>query len=361
MDELVVTCSCGESFTVRGGSTGQAVECTKCGKPVRVTEANSREMTQAERDVRLFFDEEEKPPSPPSRPQPPATVATRGDAMGPPRDARSVSVAPSQDSDTRSPRQTPLGAAAAEASRFLQEGGPGGAKVLRCARCNRPFRGPWDQVDTDEGTLCHICANKIDNLMPGAAVVSRPQTGEQSEIMREIARLQSWSLPGMEPPPEAVADDAGRRRRQVAILGAVAVLTLTLVLLLPEGALFPAGGGEAPRELPQSFAYVIVAINALLHVATYAIAIYYTLVVTQRLPNETLLANVLAVSIVAVLVYVVNFIPFCGYILGIIVIFRFYDLSLFHLIVLGVFGYLAEMCTMALGQLIFGIMGMLVR
>jgi hypothetical protein len=177
-------------------------------------------MTQAERDVRLFFDEEEEPPSPASRPQPLANVATRGDA-----------VAPSQGSGAKSPRLTPLGAAAAEASRFLQEGGPGGAKVPRCGRCNRPFRGPWDQVDTDEGTLCHICANKIDNLMPGATP-SRPQTGEQSEIMREIARQQSWSLPGMEPPPEAIADDAGRWRRQVAILGAIAVLMLTLLLLL---------------------------------------------------------------------------------------------------------------------------------
>jgi hypothetical protein len=179
--------------------------------------------------------------------------------------------------------------------------------------------------------------------------------------MREIARQQSWSLPGMEPSSETVEDDATRRRRQVAIVGAIAVLTLTLVLLLPEGALFPARGGAAPHELPQSFAYVIVAINALLHVATYAIAIYCTLVVARRLPNETLPANVLAISIVAVLVYVVNFIPFCGYILGIVLIYRFYDLSLLHLIVLGVFGFLAEMCTAALGQLIFGIMGMLVR
>ena len=330
-------------------SAGQNVECTKCGKPVRVTEANSREMTQAERDVRLFFDEEEEPPPPASRPQPPANAATRGGAA-----------APSQGSGPRSPRLTPSGAAAAEASRFLQEGGPGGAKVPRCGRCNRPFRGPWDQVDTDEGTLCHICANKIDNFVLGAAP-SRPQTGEQGEVMREIARQQSWSLPGMEPPPEGVVDDATRRRRQVAILGAVAVLTITLVLLLPEGALSPAEVGEAPRELPQSVAYVIVAINELLRVAAYAIAIYYTLVVARRLPNETVLANVLAVSIVAVLVCVINFIPFCGYIVGIIVIYIFYDLSLHHLLVLGVFGYLAEMCTTALSQLVFGIMGMLVR
>lgn len=231
MDELVVTCACGGSFTVRRESAGQDVECTKCGKPVRVTEANSREMTQAERDVRLFLDEEEEPPSPASRPQPLANAAPRGDAVGPPRDARSVSVAPSQGSGPRSPRLTPLGAAAAEASRFLQEGGPGGAKVPRCGRCNRPFRGPWDQVDTDEGTLCHICANKIDNLAPGATP-SRPQTGEQGEIMREIARQQNWSLPGMEPPPEAVADYSGRWRRQVAIFGAIAVLMLTLLLLL---------------------------------------------------------------------------------------------------------------------------------
>ena len=161
--------------------------------------------------------------------------------------------------------------------------------------------------------------------------------------------------------PQAVADDAGRRRRQMAILGGVAVITITLALLLPEGALFPAGGGEAPRELPQSFAYVIVAISVLLHVATYAIAIYYTLVVTQRLPNKTLLANVLAISMVAALVYVFNFIPGCGYIFGIIVIYGFYDLSLFHLVVLGVFGLLAKMCTTALGLLIFGIMGMFVR
>ena len=343
---------------------GQAFECAKCGKPVPVTDANSRELTQAERDVRLFLEEEDQPPPPP-RPILPV-------AKPPPTDERAhddnyaddLALRRMRDFAPGDPRRRPppapspkppSGAAAAEASRFVQKGGSAGAKVPLCARCHRPFRGPWDQIETEEGTLCHICANKIDNFVLGAAP-ERPKTGEHGALMQEIARQNSWAEP---PPAAADPTDFERRRRYILILGAVAVITITVALLVSEGSLFSAGPAETPRELPQSFAYV--AVNALLHVAAYAMAIYFVLVIAQKRPNENLLANIGAVSIVAVLVYAVNFIPFAGYILGLVVVYLFYELSVPYLFVLIVFGTLAEMCTAALAALIFGTMGMLVR
>ena len=341
---------------------GQAFACAKCGKPVPVTDANSREMTQAERDVRLFLDEEEPPPAPrpilPAATLPPSEKASHDES-----DADDVPLTRIRDIAPGAPRRPPpvlspkppSGAAAAEASRFVQKGGPAGAKVPRCARCHRPFRGHWDQIETDEGALCHICANKIDNFVLGAAP-DRPKTGEHSVLVQEIARQHTWTEP---PPAAADPTDFERRRRHVVILGAVVVLTITVALLIPEGGLYSAGPAETPRELPPSFAHMV---NALLHVAAYAMAIYFTLVMAQKLRNEALLANIVAVSMVAALVYAVNLIvPLAGYILGLVVVYLFYELSIPYLFMLIIFGILAEMCTAALGALIFGTMGMLVR
>lgn len=143
------------------------------------------------------------------------------------------------------------------------------------------------------------------------------------------------------------------------ILAGIAVITITVALLLPEGGMFSMNPGGTPRELSESFNYVIIAIDALLGIVMYAIAIYSTLSMAQHLPNETFLANILAVLIVSAIIVAINRLPFAGFIIGIIVLLRFYELSISQLFMFFIFLVPAYVCTQVLRVFIFGFLAML--
>ena len=133
----------------------------------------------------------------------------------------------------------------------------------------------------------------------------------------------------------------------------VALIAMLLILLWPENARGPAAPPVGTRELPQGYAYAIAAINAVLHIAAYTIAIYGALYMARKLPNDTLTANIAAVLVVAVIVWGANaVIPFSGFIVAAAIVYRFCELSLLQLLMLGVFLALAGLLTWAVGGLI---------
>jgi len=380
MDELTIQCDCTREFAAPAAAVGQTVTCPNCGRPIRVTADNPnvaaraaeppepnlnlgtsdgepacvtpeppRQLSQAEQDVNLFLDDGEGPP--PVSAQKPVAAASRqprADEESLQEDAQTAAASPATAGNVGDAREEAPRPAADAPSPFVPKGAKVEAKVPRCARCNRPFRGPWDRNETDEGTLCNICARHVDNFA-WSPPPSRAPSGEQSDLQKELARMQSWSLPALEQPAQPPGQDEIRRRHvQMAALAGLALIAMLMILLWPENARGPAAPPVGTRELPQGYAYAIVAINAVLHIAAYTIAIYGTLHMARKLPNDTLTANIAAVLVVAVIVWGANaVIPFSGFIVAAAIVYRFCELSLLQLLMLGVFLALAGLLTWA--------------
>ena len=409
MDEVIVKCPCGRTAAVPANSTGMVYDCARCGKPVTIAQSNTREMTPAERDVRLFLEDVEPPPvlRPPAAAEPPAPQAKpvgggadlsfqrMGDLGGlaqgrklpsglpstksepPDQPERLGLIADDEDSEedlkfrrmrdfepssprrmappTLPPKEPAVasGAARAEAARFAEKEHPGGANVARCAQCQRQFRGGWDMIDTAAGTLCHICANKVENFTLGAAP-ERPPSGEQREFVQQIARQYSWT----EPPEKPEETEAEKRRQFWLTLAGVGVIAVTLLLLVTGAGRVSPEAATAPQQLPQIPNYTYLIIRFVLHVMTTGLALYFTLYTLQKLPNRSLLANVAAMFIVAVLIHIINVLPFVGYIFGLIVIYFLYELNLFGFIVFFAFGSVAEVVTSVVAALIVKFLGL---
>jgi DNA-directed RNA polymerase subunit RPC12/RpoP len=364
MDELIVICNCGAAFAAPRSAFNSDISCETCGAAVHVSSANARELTQAERDVRLFLaDDEPLPPplssytqkqaKPVSQPvkNPSGILAAQGEILRD-KDGRAIrhplssGGAYSGKSTPQAPKPQPF---------FDPSNNHAEAKVPRCARCQKPFRGDWDKIDSDEGPLCHICGNNVDNFTWGAAPAS-PAASEQSEVMREIAKTYSWGA--AEPPPEE-PKNPNRRLYMFLFLCISIATTITLVYFAPGDLTVPANTGIAqpPQEMSLATQRLVVGINAFLEFIAMGIAIYLTLLNSHKLPNETFIANVIAVGIVAALVVAVNWIPGAGYLIGIIILYLFYELSFMDVIMLMLFGFFARILTRVVAALIFNMMG----
>jgi hypothetical protein len=146
------------------------------------------------------------------------------------------------------------------------------------------------------------------------------------------------------------------------VLAILAALAITIVCLWPtqEGSPPITAPSSAPvAALPSSAFYLLLGISGVFSIAVYAVAIYATLTFAEKLPNETLLANLAAVSLVAVLVWALNFLPFAGFILGIVLVYAVYDLAFGHLVMFIIFCILADILTSAVEKLFFGAIGLL--
>lgn len=407
MEELIVRCQCGRTATVPASAMGMVFDCAKCAKPVTVTEANARELTQAERDVRLFVDEHEAPPAlrPPTsaalsapaaatpggeesiafqrmgdlgrlaqgRSLPPGLPSANAEVSAETKPAKGLFDDDSEDElmfrrmrdfEPSAPRRmapptlppkdaaAPSGAARVEASRLSEKGAQGGANAARCAQCQRPFRGSWDMIDTAAGTLCHICANKVDNFTLGAAP-ERPPSGEQSAFVQQIARQYSWT----EKPQEPEETDSEKRRQFWLTLAGVAVIAVTLLLLVTGAGHVSPETAATPQQVPKMPNYAFITVRFILHVLTTGLALYFTLSMFQKLPYQSVLADVAAVAVVSVLVHVVNVIPFVGYLAGLLIIYKFYELNLIEFIALFVFGSVAEVATSVIAALLLKFLG----
>lgn len=137
-----------------------------------------------------------------------------------------------------------------------------------CARCGRPFRGPWDTNKTKLGTLCNICVNQpeVRDALHGPppkdtrdAANVRPETtpslggldiaedtddgatdpDEEEAQQQEAANGTAQEEEAQQAPAEyripKTQIDAQRKERLATIMGIALILVTLFIVFAPEG------------------------------------------------------------------------------------------------------------------------------
>ncbi len=251
MPDLILECdSCGHAMRVNEFAIGAKGTCTKCGVELRVSLANTRPI-----------DDEKLEP------------------MGP-----------------------PLASSEAATEVLGQVDGD------HCARCGRAFRGEWDQYESTNGIVCHICANRAAG--PGEV---QEEVGEVKPVMATYNREGlDMPEPKLPPNPEFIAIHRREEMFKRAVLFAALAMILLAILVTmfgdlstepipePDGSTVTTAGTpeEAPATLPR---WVLVSVYAIQFAVSFlgkVLVLFLMLSWANKLPNDTFGANLIAISVV---------------------------------------------------------------
>ncbi len=254
----------------------------------------------------------------------------------------------------------------------------------RCARCGRLLRGDWDRYTTDEGYVCHICANIAAAEYSASPAIPPP------EMTAASTALIAERPPRFQEEMEANDADAGwfdrfkeTRYFKVGLLtSAWATIVLVVILTITEsrqplperappeqarvglGLLGPAATMTSAQEATVGRVIQVMQVF-FLYAACFA-ALYLTLAISGRLPCDTLWRNVLHVGIVALIMRIMQmFIPLAvglilpmggllALVLVIYLLYEVYSLSFSDFVLFFLFSWLFGILFTALGKMALG-------
>jgi hypothetical protein len=188
-----------------------------------------------------------------------------------------------------------------------------------CARCARPFRGAWDQHETPVGRLCHICANQFQMHEPQKAA-SKPVVVEAPAVSNPRP-LSSEAYVQLTAPPSrkeqlrlAYAKFRASRYFEPVVFGAAAFLVMALVMVLPVSEymarifstkISPEKAAASSKTLETA----VVVVGVFLNYAEFVTWLYLGLAWGNKLPNETVKENLLAIAGVSAVITGVCYLP----------------------------------------------------
>lgn len=241
-----VTCSCGQRNDMETFRFGEARQCLACGQPLSSgTEGYKAEEFVAE--VRGF----------------------EGAASG---EFSTAYEFESPSSIAQVPQPPPVERAwegrVREAVGITEES-------TRCTRCDRAFRGAWDQHPRSEGLLCHLCASQAEKDY----IV--PEDWQRRELYRPVPPRKLHQAPD----PDA-GEAARKKRKDIILLSAMAVVTLVVINVFPledwMATLFSANLDKAP-DLPVAWHWVSKAVGVAVTSLGQGIILYAALKWTKLL------------------------------------------------------------------------------
>jgi len=240
MQQRVVECACGQAMRVPAEALHRMGRCVGCGTRFEVTDANSR-LLAAE------------------TPLPQAA-----------RTGFELSV---------------------EEEAVLPK--PGAGPDWNCSRCGRPFRGDWDRHPGDSGEVCLLCSRQAASMSPtradweAAGGVSPPTVPPE-----KTSRYSVIEPPPPKPPPT---------RKEIVTFLAIFCVAMFVVLVLPieefVAHFFSTDEAVARERFAPWMLFALLALELLVACVGYTAYLYAALVWCDKLPNESLLPNLIVLGI----------------------------------------------------------------
>ncbi|GMV91245.1 MAG: hypothetical protein AMXMBFR82_10230 [Candidatus Hydrogenedentota bacterium] len=316
MTNIRVSCPCGNEMVMSEFAIGMKTTCPVCGKPLSVSWQNSRSLDSEAPTTSIPVSEE----------------AARHDASL------------FSENQLDKPR----------------------AGKHHCDRCGREFRGDWDRHQTGSGTLCNICVNLVQQADP-----EDPSSGFVAPI--DTMRLEKNEDPLPAPTMEPAEDDRSwleknwpseETMQKVALYAGIAVVVLAALVFVTSGFDVPEASREAPAAdtptVQPVAGYVFYAVNAFTQFFGVFLGLYLFLSWSNRLPNDTFVLNLIALTPVAVAAALLWFVPIMGGIFVAILVFTIYgfewgDLFRFPVasIVAGIFEKFLEVFLLGMLGILF--------
>jgi len=251
--------------------------------------------------------------------------------------------------------------------------------VEQCARCGRAFRGDWDKKATNQGVLCHICANQSEELSTtetaAAAAITVPGPAAPDAQKLDVIDHDADQA-GEEKPSFTKRFEDFRETRAFRTglwVAAISVIVLAVLATFIDSAPTP-GGMEAQTEIrsagglgmfgpPKAWSgsqkagvrVVMFILEAVFMFAPTFAALFIALVFADRLPGYHWLTSAVHVGFVSLgvgfVLYLVSFV--IGTFLGIIGTALAYLVAMFFIWVVYDPGF-STILTFAGLRMVFG-------
>lgn len=250
-----ITCSCGQRNDIEAYQFGEARQCLGCGKmlPRESDYYKAEAFTPLATDFAagpggdfLTANEFESPSTLAEDPVPPAPVERAWEGR-------------------------------------VREAIPASVEGVRCVRCNRAFRGSWDQHERPDGLVCHICASQAEKDY------QVPEDWRRRELYRPTPPRK------VQQAHDPAADEAAKKKRkEIIVLSIIAVVTLVAINVLPVekwiAGIFSADL-ERAADLPAAWFWVSRGVHFIVSVLGQGLILYAALAWTKLLHEGGLQEN----------------------------------------------------------------------
>jgi len=219
-----------------------------------------------------------------------------------------------------------------------------------CIQCARTFRGAWDIHESDVGLICDICARQITaraHAHPKASVETAPGLpAPTQENLEEIRAFLAESSRDELENRAIVMRSVARFTLAFLAAGTFVAAVLTYLATVAPNSIDTLGSGNA------SFATLLAELF-IVNTILYTTSLYCTCWYFDRLPNDNVLANIIAIGSVAVVIGVINMLAVNGFLaigaclISLGICYVVYDFRIVEFIVLSIISRLIDAALMA--------------
>jgi hypothetical protein len=237
---------------------------------------------------------------------------------------------------------------------------------MQCARCGKMFKGAWDRHPSPIGTVCNVCRSfvvsqnaetSVDGYVAPIESIRIDPVEEARQVLEEEPDEEASWWERYRPDPEMM--------QRIAIGAGVAVILLTIYYWITDS------GMPTPEELEQlkraqetgevselgKWAETL--IRAPFRYISTVLGLYVFLYLGKRLPQDTVIANIIGIAPVALVVMIISLFPCIGWLLIFLVVFVSFGFESSDIINLPIAFVLAGILTWCLEMFAVGLAAMI--